>query len=444
MNRHSLVVLWLVVFIGLMGFGLTTLPFPLVIEQMGGSDFWKTFGGPGVYSLFTFLSTPLWGRLSDSVGRKPVLVLSMLGSAIAYVWLGYADTLASVIAARAFGGIMSGNIAAAFAYVTDVTEVRNRARGLGIVSSAFGLGFAIGPFIGGQLGRLPDGTASLLMPCLVAAAASGLAMLGAWFALDESLPADHRKPWRKRGHSHLPQQSGVVTAVSEQARSALVASAGTAPHGAAENVNVPSAAENVNVPFTQPRPLLANPVLLGLISAALLVSIGGTIMQSVYLFWARDVFGHDIGQVAWQFLWLAGISTAGQLVLVGPLVARFGERGTAMIAMIGFSTGLVLMTLVPHPVTLWLGITIFGAGLGTFTPSVTSLVSFEADPRSRGAAMGTYQAATSAGRIIGPAVAGPIYFKMSIAAPYLLSAILALIGLALLLRAPGSHPSARR
>ncbi len=437
MNRHNLVVLWLVVFIGLMGFGLTTLPFPLVIEQMGGSDFWKTFGGPGVYSLFTFLSTPLWGRLSDSVGRKPVLVFSMLGSAVAYVWLGYADTLASVIAARAFGGIMSGNIAAAFAYVTDVTDVRNRARGLGIVSSAFGLGFAIGPFIGGQLGRMPDGSASLLMPCLVAAAASGLALFGAWFALDESLPREHRKPWRKRGHSHLPQQSGAVTAVSEQARAAVVASAGTAPLGAAENVNVPA-------PPPAARGLLANPVLLGLISAALLVSVGGTIMQSVYLFWARDVFGHDISQVAWQFLWLAGISTAGQLVLVGPLVARFGERGTAMIAMIGFSAGLVLMTVIPHPVTLWLGITIFGAGLGTFTPSVTSLVSFEADPRSRGAAMGTYQAATSAGRIIGPAVAGPIYFKLSVSAPYLLSAALAVVGLVLLLRAPRAHPSARR
>ena len=434
MNRHNLVVLWLVVFIGLMGFGLTTLPFPLVIEQMGGSDFWKTFGGPGVYSLFTFLSTPLWGRLSDAVGRKPVLVFSMLGSAVAYVWLGYADTLASVIAARAFGGIMSGNIAAAFAYVTDVTDVRNRARGLGIVSSAFGLGFAIGPFIGGQLGHLPDGSASLLMPCIVAAAASALAMLGAWFALDESLPPEHRKPWGKRGHSHLSPQRGGAPAAAAQAQASAAANDALAPV---------AAAQNVNVPFSPPRKLLANPVLLGLISAALLVSVGGTIMQSVYLFWARDVFGHDMGQVAWQFLWLAGVSTAGQLVLVGPLVARFGERRTAMIAMIGFSVGLVLMTLVPHPITLWLGITIFGAGLGTFTPSVTSLVSFEADPRSRGAAMGTYQAATSAGRIIGPAMAGPIYFKMSVSAPYLLSAALAVVGLLLLLRAPSAHPPGR-
>jgi MFS transporter, DHA1 family, tetracycline resistance protein len=426
LNRHNLVILWLVVFIGLMGFGLTTLPFPLVIEQMGGSDFWKTFGGPGVYSLFTFISTPLWGRLSDAVGRKPVLVFSMLGSAIAYVWLGYADSLESVIAARAFGGIMSGNIAAAFAYVTDVTDVRNRARGLGIVSSAFGLGFAIGPFIGGQLGRLPDGSASLLLPCLVAAAASAIAMLGAWFALDESLPAENRKPWRreKKGPSQLPQAATVATASGDPALA-------------------PAPAASVSVPASQARPLLSNPVLLGLISAALLISIGGTIMQSVYLFWARDIFGHDIRQVAWQFLWLAGVSTAGQLVFVGPLVARFGERGTAMIAMIGFSVGLLLMTLVPHPVTLWLGITVFGAGLGTFTPSVTSLVSFEADPRSRGAAMGTYQAATSAGRIIGPAVAGPIYFKMSVSAPYLLSAALAVVGLILLLRAPSAHPPGR-
>jgi len=410
MKRNNLVVLWLVVFIGLMGFGITTLPFPLVVEQMGASDFWKTFGGPGIFSLFQFASTPLWGRLSDSFGRRPILVMSMFGSLLAYLWLGYADTLWSVIAARAFGGIMSGNIAAAFAYATDVTDVRNRAKGLGIVSSAFGLGFAIGPWIGGQLGKLPDGSASLLMPCLVAACASGIAALGAWLVLDESLPKDQRKPFR---------------------RPAAVAAT------AAPVAGNPIAAAPVVPPA---RGLLGKPVLLGLISAALLISIGGTIMQSVYLFWARDVFAYDMGNVAWQFLWLAGMSTAGQLALVGPMVARFGERQTAMFAVTGFGTGLLLLALAPNPTTLWIALTVFGVGLGMFTPAVTSLVSFEADPRSRGAAMGTYQAASSAGRIIGPAIAGPIYFKINHTAPYLLSALLAIVGLVLLLRAPRGAP----
>jgi MFS family permease len=92
-------VLWLVVFISLAGFGITTIPFPLVAEQMGASDFWKTFGGSGVFSLFQLLATPLWGRCSDAYGRKPILVLSLVGTVLAFVWLAYADSLTSLLVA---------------------------------------------------------------------------------------------------------------------------------------------------------------------------------------------------------------------------------------------------------------------------------------------------------------------------------------------------------
>ena len=109
-------ILWLVVFISLAGFGITTIPFPIVAEQMGASDFWKTFGGAGVFSLFQLIFTPIWGRFSDAYGRKPILVLSLAGTVVAFAWLSIADSLVSLLMARAFGGIMSGNLAAAFAY----------------------------------------------------------------------------------------------------------------------------------------------------------------------------------------------------------------------------------------------------------------------------------------------------------------------------------------
>ena len=183
----SLAVLWLVVLISLMGFGITAVPFPLVAEQMGADDFWKTFGGAGVFSLFQLLATPLWGRCSDAFGRKPILVASLAGSVLAFLWLAYADDLVSLLVSRAFGGIMSGNLSAAFAYTTDVTDARNRARGLGVVASAFGLGFAIGPPIGGFLGVGPDGRASLQGPALASAALCVVALLGTSFLLRESL-----------------------------------------------------------------------------------------------------------------------------------------------------------------------------------------------------------------------------------------------------------------
>ena len=113
----KLLVLWLVVFISLMGFGITAVPFPIVAEQFHASPFWITWGSSGVFSLFQLVATPLWGRLSDQIGRKPVLIVSLIGAFLAYVWTAYANGLIALIAARAFAGLMSGNLSAAFAYV---------------------------------------------------------------------------------------------------------------------------------------------------------------------------------------------------------------------------------------------------------------------------------------------------------------------------------------
>jgi MFS family permease len=190
----SLGLLWLVVFISLAGFGITTIPFPIVVENMGASDFWKTFGGAGVFSLFQLLATPFWGRCSDAWGRKPILVFSLAGSVLAYVWLAYAPSLESLLVSRAFGGIMSGNLAAAFAYATDVTEPKDRAKGLGIVASAFGVGFAIGPALGGFLGTI-GGEASLHWPGLASASLSLIALIGTMIWLPESLPESLRRPF---------------------------------------------------------------------------------------------------------------------------------------------------------------------------------------------------------------------------------------------------------
>lgn len=385
---RSLGALWLIVFIGLMGFGITVLPFPLVAEQFGASDFWKTFGGAGIFSLFQFLSTPLWGRCSDAWGRKRILALSMAGSVLAYLWLAYAGSLTSLIVARAFGGIMSGNIAAAFAYATDVTDVKNRARGLGIVTSAFGLGFAVGPLIGAYFGVTADGTPSLFWPGIISAVLSAIALLGTILFLPESLPVESRKPFRR----------------------AKVAAAGPKPN-----------------PF-------ASPNLLWLLFAALCMTVAGACMQSVYPFWARDVFGYGVQQLGPQFFLLAILSATGQLGFVGPMVKRFGEKPTAMISLLGIGIGLLLLAAAQTPIALWGGIVIFGLSMGLVTPSLTSLISFEADPKNRGALMGYYQATGAAGRIVGPAIAGPLYFSLGHSAPYLLSAALVGMGALLLTR----------
>ena len=384
-------ILWLIVLISLMGFGVTTIPFPLVTEQMGASDFWKTFGGPGVFSVFQLIATPIWGRYSDSLGRKPILLASLAGSVLAYVWLAYANDLTSLLVARAFGGIMSGNLAATYAYATDVTDPSNRARGLGIVASAFGVGFAIGPPLGGFLGTDAAGHASLHWPALASAGLSLVALLATWWLLPESLPPEQRKPLR--------------------------AAPGEGRKGS------PLAA------------LAGQTVLIGLVVSALTVSIGGATMQSIYQFWGRDLFGFTLGIVGLQFTAFAVFSALGQVGLVGPLVRIMGEKKVALLA-----TGIVVLSLLmfavaSQPWFVWITISLFGLANGLFLPSVSSLVSFEATPQNRGSVMGAFNAASSGGRIVGPAVSGPLYFTFGAAAPFVVAAVLTLLGGALLFRA---------
>jgi DHA1 family tetracycline resistance protein-like MFS transporter len=392
-------VLWLVVLISLMGFGVTTIPFPLVTEQMGASDFWKTFGGPGVFSIFQLLATPLWGRYSDSLGRKPILLASLAGSVLAYIWLAYANDLVSLLVARAFGGIMSGNLAATYAYATDVTDVKNRARGLGIVASAFGVGFALGPPLGGWLGTDATGQASLHGPALASAALSALALLATWFLLPESLPPEQRKPLR-------------------------------APAGAPKRSSAPFAA------------LRGQHVLVGLMIAALAVAVGGASMQSIYQFWGRDLFGFSLMLMSVHFMAFAIFSILGQVLLIGPLVRMMGEKNVALLAAALVVVSLVMFAALNQAWMVWVTIGLFGLANGLFLPAVSSLVSFETTPQNRGAIMGAFNSASSAGRIIGPGVSGPLYFGFGAAAPFLFAALLTLVGGALLSRAHARPPVA--
>ena len=145
-------VLFLIVFVDLVGFGLLIPLLPFYVQRVGAGPEIITIT-LGLYSLFQFIAAPIWGRLSDRYGRRPILAWSLAGFAISHVVLGFADSLWLVIVTRIFGGLMAGNVSAAFAYVTDVTTEENRAKGMGFLGAAFGLGFVFGPVIGGPMWR---------------------------------------------------------------------------------------------------------------------------------------------------------------------------------------------------------------------------------------------------------------------------------------------------
>ncbi|MEH2417682.1 MFS transporter [Nostoc sp.] len=156
-NDRAIFVLFLTVFIDLLGFGIILPILPLYAEQFGAKPNEATLL-VAIYSLMQFLFAPLWGSFSDACGglrqrygRRPILLLTLLGSVIAYIGLGFANSLWILFIARSLAGIMAGNIATAQAYIADITTPTNRARGMGIIAAAFGLGFIFGPAIGGLL-----------------------------------------------------------------------------------------------------------------------------------------------------------------------------------------------------------------------------------------------------------------------------------------------------
>src|SRR6266853_6049504 len=190
--------LFLIVFVDLVGFGLVIPLLPFYAVRFGASPQQVTLL-MAVYSLMQLFTAPLWGRLSDRVGRRPVLIVSMAASVFAYLWIGSATALWMLFTARALAGACAGNIAAAQAYIADVTKPEERAKGMGMIGAAFGIGFIIGPALGGFLAGGDPATAHLSAPFYVGAGLSALAFLGALIFLKESLPPERRGGNRRVG-----------------------------------------------------------------------------------------------------------------------------------------------------------------------------------------------------------------------------------------------------
>src|SRR3954470_5210767 len=197
MRKASLGTLFVTVFLDLLGFGLVVPFLPGVARAYGASNLGATLLG-AAFSGMQFLFIPLWGRLSDRVGRRPVLLWSIAASAIGMGLLGLAGSLAMLFVARLWSGMATANIAVAQAYIADVPAPERRARGMGLIGMAFGLGFIFGPFIGGELGRFSVAGRPGAVGAFAAAALSALNLVLAFFFLPESRTARAEPPTLRR------------------------------------------------------------------------------------------------------------------------------------------------------------------------------------------------------------------------------------------------------
>lgn len=368
-------ILFLIVFIDLVGFGLVIPLLPFYAERFAATPLQMT-ALFATYSLMSMLAAPLWGRLSDRVGRRPVLMASMAAAALAYGWLALATRLWMLFAARAFAGACAGNIAAAQAYIADVTPPEKRAKGMGMIGAAFGLGFIIGPVVGGVVAGNNVATADLRTPGLIAACLSAVACLGVVALLPESLSA----------------------ARELIARSRLAAA----------------------------RAAFARPALARLLVVFFLVILAFSGMETTFAWWAIAQFGWGPRATGFVFFYVGLLSAAMQGGAIGPLTRRFGEERLMLAGLALIAVGLLILPLARGVPVLLLSMTALALGMGAMQPSINSLISRRAGAQQQGEVMGVAQSVGSLSRVLGPIVAGLLFTQFGRQSPFLWGALLVL------------------
>jgi DHA1 family tetracycline resistance protein-like MFS transporter len=375
-------ILFFIVFIDLLGFGVMIPQLPFYGLHFGLHGF-GVATMLACYSVAQFVSSPLLGRLSDRVGRRPVLLVSLAVSALAYCWLGFADAAWMLFAARLIAGAGAGNIAAAQAYIADVTPPERRAKGMGMIGAAFGLGFTVGPALGGLAARLDPAA-----PAFIAAGLSVIAFLLTLARLKESLPEASR---------NAPPRPGRL-AVAREALS---------------------------------RPVLRELILL------LFVTIGAFAgMETTFALWANQVFGWGSWEVGLNFFFVGVVLVVVQGGLIGWLSRRLGEARLLTAGALSIMLGLAGLPLV-HAIPLLLVVNLLlAAGMGLLNPSLNSLISRQARIDEQGGILGVSQSASSLARAAAPPLAGLLFDTSGRNTPYIVGAALMLLVLILALRLP--------
>jgi len=364
--------LFLIVLVDLIGFGLYIPLLPFYAEHFNATPFMVGLT-MATFSLAQFISAPFWGLLSDRHGRRPILMIGMAGSVISYLWLGFADTLWVIFLARGLNGLMAGNIAAAFAYMADVTTRENRAKGMGLIGAAFGLGFIAGPAIGGILAGSDPANADFQTPAFVAAALSGVAFLMTIVLLKESLSADAKQR------------------LASQPRAKR---------------------------FTQLRESLAHPIMGRLLILIFLSTFVFAGLESTFAMWSRRSFGWGPEQNGYLFALVGVTSALIQGGLVGRLAKRFGERSLVLQGAIALAIGVFLIPFAQNLPLLLIAMMVAGYGFSIITPSLNALVSLHASEDEQGGALGVTRSASTLARVAGPAWAGMMFSVLGRDWPY--------------------------
>jgi MFS family permease len=350
--RSPLFVLFLTVFIDLVGFGIVMPILPLYAEHFHASPVaigWLT----GIYSGMQIIFTPILGKLSDRLGRRPVLFVSIVGTAIGFALMGMAHSMTLLFAGRIIAGITGGNIAIPQAYIADVTAPEKRSRAMGMIGAAFGLGFTFGPLIGGVMSRISFGA-----PFFFAAGLAAINAVLVYLILPESLSPEQR----------------------------------ARPHKQASMADV----------FRHQRGAMFGVVL----ATYFFLVVGFSIMTTLFALFTERRFGYDAQANGYMFGFVGVVSVIVQGGLIGRLIKIFGEVALARTGMILTTISLALLPFCNGLAFLLLVSAGLSAGTGFASPPLSGLASQMVESNWQGRALGLFQSAGSVARLLGPLLGG--------------------------------------
>jgi MFS family permease len=369
--------LFVTVFVDMIGYGIVVPLLPFYAREYATGALLVGLLG-SLYAAMQFVGGPFLGGLSDRYGRRPVLLTCLLGASLAYLTLGLAQTLTGLVLAVVLAGGASGTLATAQAYIADSTSPEDRAKGLGLIGAAFGLGLMAGPALGGLLSLQSLGAPAF--------AASALALANTAFGyliLPESLPPRLRRRVPLLRLNPVSQLAGVLR-------------------------------------VRDVRPLLLGVLLLNLAFAGLV---------SNFPLFANARFGWGKTANAFFFAFVGVCAVATQGILIGRLQPRFGEARLVLGGLALVATNLVFVALVPSGALLYPVVGLLALGAGLAIPSVTSVISNRTSGLAQGRLMGGIQAILSVALILGPVLAGLAFDHAGVTAPYLLGGSLAALAL---------------
>ncbi|HEY3156942.1 MAG TPA: MFS transporter [Candidatus Eisenbacteria bacterium] len=378
-SAESRTILFLTVFIHLLGFGIIIPLLPYYAETYGATGF--TVGLLTTsFSFSQFVFAPFWGRLSDRVGRRPVLIGSLLVTGVSYFVYAAAGSLALLFASRILAGVAGAVLSTAQAYVADTTTPENRTKGMGLIGAAFGMGFIFGPAIGGVLSRW-----GFAAPAYASASLALAAAAFAFLRLPESLPREAR-----------------AGAAERRARTTL-------------------------------REALARPAVGTVLELFFIATLCFSGMETILALFCQRFYGWGPHQIGYLFAYVGVVAASMQLGIVGALARRFGERALVRAGLALMGTAFVTAGLVP-PLALFLAVMgAIAVASGLMTPSLSGLISIATPADEQGGVLGVYQSLGSLARAVGPFLGGLAFDVVSPGAPLWMAGIV--LGLAALFAA---------